>query len=215
MRILTLLAVCVICGGACVNGVAAELTVVTTDDTGEPLSDAVVSFTVPGAKSAAPRDDAHMRQRDKDFVPKVLAVATGTSVRFPNDDPVLHHVYSFSAAKAFELELYSNDVEPRVEFDTAGVVVVGCNIHDEMRGYIYVTSHSHFGTTDNHGETRFERLQAGNYELRIWHPRQAASSEMQVTVALSDDAERRVHVALDLHVDHATHVDPYERGGYE
>lgn len=198
-----------------VNAAAAEITVITTDSRGEHISDAVVSFTAPGNRHAAPPGEALMRQRNKDFEPKVLAVATGTSVRFPNEDPVLHHVYSFSPAKSFELDLYSNDTEPTVEFDVAGVVIIGCNIHDEMRGYIYVTSASHFGASDNNGEIRFDGLQAGNYELRIWHPRMASGTDVDVSISLMHDASERLHVALDLTVDHTDQIDAYERGGYE
>lgn len=212
MHIATVITICL---AVCINAVAAEITVLTTDSRGEPISDAVVTFSAPGSVHAAPPGGAQMRQRNKDFAPKVLAVAAGTFVHFPNDDPVLHHVYSFSPAKSFELDLYSKDTEPTVEFDVAGVVVVGCNIHDEMRGYIYVTADSHFGTSDENGELRFDRLQAGNYQLRIWHPRIHAGTEAYLNVSLAADANERVRVALDLDVDHSDHVDAYERGGYE
>ena len=79
-----------------------------------------------------------MAQQGKQFLPDVLVVPVGTSVHFPNRDSVRHHVYSFSPAKKFELKLYTGTPANPVVFDRAGVVTLGCNIHDRMVGWIVV-----------------------------------------------------------------------------
>ena len=93
------------------------------------------------------RRDAVVDQVDKEFTPKVNAILVGTSVIFPNHDNVRHQVYSFSPAKRFELPLYAGVPAQPVVFDTPGVVVLGCNIHDWMVGYVYVSESPYFAKT--------------------------------------------------------------------
>src|ERR1700687_3438464 len=81
-----------------------------------------------------------MKQNDRRFVPHALIVAPGTAVQLPNVDTVRHHVYSLSPAKRFELRLYSGMPPQPVVFDTPGIVVLGCNIHDWMAAFVYVTA---------------------------------------------------------------------------
>jgi len=111
------------------------------DAQGRPVPDAVV-VAVP--VDGNPRLPARAREEvvdqvDKEFVPRVQAVLVGTPVRFPNNDNVRHQVYSFSPAKRFELPLYAGVPAQPVVFDKPGVVVLGCNIHDWMIGYVYVS----------------------------------------------------------------------------
>src|SRR6185437_16515964 len=113
-----------------------SLEVIVKDDKGGPGSDAVV-YAV-GAASAAPRKQAVVDQRDKQFVPYVTPVQVGTAVIFPNSDNIRHHVYSFSSAKKFELPLYSGVPAQPVVFDMVGFVTLGCNIHDCMIAYVAV-----------------------------------------------------------------------------
>jgi plastocyanin len=123
----------------------------------------------PAARGGAPLT---MDQRDLAFVPEVLVVQTGTTVSFPNHDVVKHQVYSFSPAKSFQLPLYAGKVYPPLLFDKAGIVTIGCNIHDSMIGFIYVTDSPWFGKTDAEGVTEIAQLPAGRYDIALWHPRQ-------------------------------------------
>jgi len=77
-------------------------------------------------------------QVDKKFVPRVKVIHVGQSINFPNSDQTRHHVYSFSAANSFEIKLYKDTPANPVLFDHAGIVTLGCNIHDLMIGYVYV-----------------------------------------------------------------------------
>lgn len=147
-----------------------ELAVLVTDPDGEPIANAVVFLS--GGAAAEPGPAVKMTQRNQSFNPEVLAVAVGTEVEFPNEDLVRHHVYSFSPAKRFELKLYGGDEIQRVIFDKAGEVALGCNIHDDMLGYIYVVDSSLFGVTGEEGNLILKGLEDGvSYEAQVWHPR--------------------------------------------
>jgi plastocyanin len=139
---------------------------------GEPVRDAVV-YAVPegsAVQSLPPPDRVAIDQVDKEFVPYVTAVYVGTRVNFPNRDRIRHHVYSFSAAKSFEIPLYAGMPEELVAFDRPGEVVLGCNIHDWMKAYVYVVDTPFFAVTDGAGRAAIE-LPAGDYRVEIWHPR--------------------------------------------
>lgn len=114
---------------------------------------------------------AVMDQINMQFVPDILVIQTGSSVDFPNSDQIQHQVYSFSAAKRFQLSLYAGHKYPPVVFDRPGLVTVGCNIHDSMLGYIYVTDSPYFGRSDAHGQLTLHNLPSGSYTVTAWHPR--------------------------------------------
>lgn len=152
-----------------------QITVRVEDAHKHALADAVV-VAVPANGEVRVGDRPHANvvdQVDKEFVPKVLAVLVGTAVTFPNHDNVRHHVYSFSPAKRFELPLYAGVPARPVVFDKPGVVVLGCNIHDWMIGYVYVSESPFFATTGKDGTARFTDLPPGAYVVRVWHPQLA------------------------------------------
>ena len=150
---------------------------VTTPD-GQPIEDAVVvAVPADGATAAAARPRAeHIDQVDKEFVPRVKPVYVGSTMTFPNRDSVRHHVYSFSPAKRFELPLYTGTATQSVVFDKPGVVVLGCNIHDWMIGYVYVAESPWFAKTGADGKATLTELPPRAYVVRVWHP-QAAEPE--------------------------------------
>lgn len=149
---------------------AASLQVTVIDDKGRPVPHAVVFLESPdAARAAKPLANVEMAQKDKAFVPDTLVVTRGTSVQFPNRDTVRHHVYSFSPTKRFELKLYIGTPASPVVFDQAGVAVLGCNIHDEMIGWIAVVDTPYFGSTGADGQIRLNDVPEGNYRLRVWH----------------------------------------------
>lgn len=115
---------------------------------------------------------AVMDQVDKQFLPHILVVRKGTPVMFPNSDPVAHHVYSFSRPNDFTLPLYKGNPHDPVFFEHDGVVTLGCNIHDNMLGYIVVVDSDAFGITDESGSVILEATAAGeSLRVRIWSPR--------------------------------------------
>lgn len=180
---------------------AGELSVTVVGPDGSAIAGAVVVAQSAQADAGAARGSgqkAIMDQRDLQFVPEVLVVQTGTVVTFPNSDQVRHQVYSFSRAKPFQLSLYAGDSKPTVSFDRAGVVTLGCNIHDSMVGYIYVTDSPWFGRTDATGELRLHALPAGNYQLHVWHARlnEGAPEVLQSVTLAAGDAPALAQVKL-------------------
>lgn len=162
---------------------------------GAPLAGAVVSLH-PDVPVALPPAQAEVDQVDATFVPAVLPVTVGTRVSFPNSDNTLHQVYSFSPTKRFDLPLYSGRTAQPVTFDQAGVVAIGCNIHDWMVGHIVVLDTPYFATTGADGRVRIE-APPGNYRMEVWHPRAAevpAPQRVDVGVA----ATAPVHVGMAL-----------------
>ena len=152
---------------------AGELRAIIKDQEGKAVEDAVLLAT-PADPTKLPHpkpSDEIVDQIDKEFVPYVKPVLVGSMVHFPNKDNIRHHVYSFSPVKIFELPLYSGKTAPPVLFDKPGVVILGCNIHDWMLGYIYVSDTPFFTKTRQDGKASIEGLPAGEYLVRLWHPR--------------------------------------------
>jgi plastocyanin len=112
---------------------------------------------------------ATIDQINREFVPKVNVMRTGTSVTFTNSDRIRHQVYSFSPSKQFTLKLYAGSPETPVTFDKPGLVVLGCNIHDSMLAFVAIVDSPYFAKTPASGSTSFN-LPAGRYRLRVWHP---------------------------------------------
>ncbi|HEY4368298.1 MAG TPA: hypothetical protein VGN07_13775 [Steroidobacteraceae bacterium] len=177
---------------------AATLTVSVLDPHGQAVPGTVV-VAVPQhvAAPASRAASAVMDQLNKAFVPEVLVIRSGTSVVFPNSDAVSHQVYSFSPAKRFELPLYRGQPNAPILFDQPGVVVLGCNIHDTMTGYIYVTDSPWFGTADEKGQWHVASLPAGDYRITIWNPH-FAREEQSVEQSLSLGAEQTAAIRFQL-----------------
>jgi hypothetical protein len=151
---------------------AAELTVVLRTPSGRPVPDAVVSLYPGGrpAPLAPPRGPYRIGQRNTQFQPSVLIVPVGGQVAFPNYDSFRHHVYSFSPAKRFELKLYAREQDRTVRFDRAGVVPLGCNIHDQMTAFVNVADTGLVAQSDAAGRIVFPNVPAGPLVARLWHP---------------------------------------------
>ncbi len=111
-----------------------HLEVTLVDISGEPIEDAVIEVVLPAAMASqyAAISAGTIDQVDKEFVPTITTIVAGSEIHFPNSDDILHHVYSFSPIDTFDIPLYGNDVAARFveEFPLAGVVEIGCNIHD-------------------------------------------------------------------------------------
>jgi plastocyanin len=143
--------------------------VVATDGTGVAGAVVFLRTPVPPPAPGAPPGSAVMDQIDKQFVPHILPIAVGTEVRFPNRDQIHHHVYSFSRVKSFDLPLSKGEEAAPVDFDTPGVVKVGCNIHDWMTGVILVTPSAVFTTTDDAGAFTLRDVPDGEVTIAAWH----------------------------------------------
>jgi hypothetical protein len=113
---------------------------------------------------------ATMAQKGLAFVPAILPVQAGTRVQFPNFDDTYHNIFSYSAAKRFDLGRYRSDERPipSVLFDVPGLVTLHCDIHEHMRALILVLDTPHFVVTQPDGSFRLAGLPAGRHVLKVW-----------------------------------------------
>ena len=173
---------------------AAGVNVVVTDPAGNALADAVVMLEPVGAHLAVrPMLGAQIVQRDLQFTPPVSVVTVGTPVTFPNQDTVRHHVYSYSAAKTFQIKLYAGVPHAPIVFDKPGVAVLGCNIHDGMIAWVVVTDTPLWARSSAAGVARVGDVPAGSYQLLVWHSSLAETTPAQLlplTVAGADVDQR-------------------------
>jgi plastocyanin len=177
---------------------AATVTITVVDSKGEKVDNAVVTVTDPTNPSAGKVNDGTVTQIDKEFVPFVIAVEKGAKVSFPNKDSIRHHVYSFSEAKQFEIPLYSGTPGEPVAFDKPGVVALGCNIHDWMSSYIYVSPTPYFGVTDQRGVVTINQVPAGEFQVEVWHPElkgDVANTRHNLGVSMGDSATLTIEIS--------------------
>ena len=151
---------------------AAPLTVRVVDASGWPVRDAVVTLYPAGAAARPAHAGGRyvISQQNMQFHPFLTIVPVGSDVSFPNFDNTKHHVYSFSPAKTFELKLYGQDEARAVRFDKAGVVALGCNIHDQMSAFIVVVDTPFAAKTDARGVAVLRGLPGDNARVQVWHP---------------------------------------------
>lgn len=175
---------------------AAETTVVVSDGNGEPVGGAVVWINEGNNSdnSAAQLGPAIMAQQNKSFAPYALAVPVGARVEFPNRDRFRHHVYSFSKGNSFELELYGREEKRFVTFDTPGVVAVGCNIHDNMIGFIRVMDNTEVVYTNENGAAVISTSEGNAKEISVWHPN---ANDGEPVIAALNGATIHVSVSMD------------------
>jgi plastocyanin len=150
------------------------LTIDVSTPSGAAVADTVLVFDPLDAAPLPGHDTVVIDQVHKQFVPRVTVLRTGTAVTFPNSDQIRHQVYSFSPAKVFSLKLYAGSPKTAVTFDTPGLVVLGCNIHDQMVAFVGVVDTPYFAKTPASGSATVD-LPAGRYRLRVWHPDLAAA----------------------------------------
>ena len=156
---------------------AAVLTLQISDQSGRPLADAVAMLypdtpdSAP-AKPAAPREHV-VDQKDETFLPLVEIVAVGDSVVFRNSDRTRHHVYTFSplATPPFDFILKPNESSAPILLQKAGVIPVGCNIHDFMINYLFVADSRWVAKSDEKGSVTLTDVPPGAYTVKLWHPR--------------------------------------------
>lgn len=153
--------------------IAGDLDLKLVDAAGRPVSDAVVTVRPAGGIPAGAIRfpwGTTMTQQDVAFAPHVLIVPVGATVRFPNKDKVRHHIYSFSKPARFEIKLFGQDETRSYTFTSAGAVALGCNIHDQMSGFIKVVD-TPFATKSNAaGQARISGLATGTAQVTVWHP---------------------------------------------
>lgn len=165
---------------------------------GQPLraaeaSEAVIYFRPKAPMPLPPGESSIMVTRRKQFVPRVLAITAGDTVRFPNEDPILHNAFSTSAENAFDTGQYGRGDGKAQLFDQPGLVRVYCNVHHSMFGFILVLDTPFYTRADGVGKFRLADLPEGEGELVVFHDRGAP---LKQTVTISKNSI--IDLKLDL-----------------
>jgi hypothetical protein len=135
-------------------------------------------------------------QKAAHFEPDLIVVPTGSTVQFPNSDPIFHNVFSLSKAQPFDLGYYPQGQSRTVKFNTPGVVQVYCHIHANMYAAIVVTASPWFQKPAEDGSFSFSGVPAGRYRLLAWH-KIAGLHKVDVEVPASGAAEVTIRVPVD------------------
>jgi plastocyanin len=147
-----------------------------------PQSLGVIMLTpIKGGKKRTPKQRI-IEQRGREFAPHVLAVPVGSTVSFPNFDPIFHNVFSLSKPKAFDLGMYKSGETREIKFDKPGIVRLGCNLHATMSAYLIVVDAPHYVVVDKDGRFSFSALAPGKYKVQAWNERAGdpLSSEIEI-----------------------------------
>jgi plastocyanin len=159
-----------VCGPAAATSFVARV----VDQDGKPVANAVISLVADGKEMPGPAtrlDPAKVvDQRDETFIPVVTILPRTGRVVFANNDKTKHQVYSFSPIKQFEITLAQGERSPSFAFDKTGVAVLGCNIHDHMIAYVFVSDSPWTALTGSDGQTMIADVPPGNYDVQVWHP---------------------------------------------
>jgi plastocyanin len=157
----------------------------------------VVVYLIPAASARAAAVaplSAQIDQRDLQFVPRIIAVSPGSTVSFPNSDPVMHNVFHPSTrAGGFDLGTYPQGEQRSFTFDNEGAYVIFCHVHPEMVAYVVVVASPYRVVTDDKGRFKLDGVVPGTYHLRTWH-RRLRTQDRVVSVA----ANGAVRVDLTL-----------------
>ena len=187
---------------------------VTVYDNNQKVQENVVVWLAPEQASGVNINKSlfTMTQKNRQFTPHILVVEKNSQVEFPNADSIMHHVYSFSKSKTFELKLYREQPQNPITFEQTGVVELGCNIHDWMLGYIVVVDSPYYAITNEQGVASFD-IQNGAYKLNVWHEgfRDISNIESQKVVItnnkLSYQLKQKLTLPIRVEVDE---FDDYE-----
>jgi plastocyanin len=172
------------------------------DQLGNPVENVVVSFDEDAPSTLNNVDVAIMDQVNVQFLPQVLIIQKNQSVAFPNSDNTRHHIYSFSKPKPFEIKMFSGGESKQLTFEQSGIVVLGCNIHDQMVGYIYVAENNNTSITNALG---IAEVPAAGIAVKLWHPKLSANKILRKDIQLPDTiTESPFSIVLTLLEDEVT-----------
>jgi plastocyanin len=144
------------------------------------------------APLTVPRKKEEMEQKGKRFIPHILAIEVGTTVDFPNLDPIFHNAFSNYDGQIFDVGLYPPGTSRAVPFRREGIVRIFCNIHPTMSAVVVVLKSPYFAATGKSGDFAIANVPSGSYRLHVFHER--------ATQQTLDALTRTMEVASDVEV---------------
>jgi plastocyanin len=146
-----------------------------------------------GAVPAVPPANATIQQHNQRLEPSLVIIPVGSTVEFPNQDPVFHNIFSLSRTQAFDLGYYAEGHSRTVKFVRPGIVQVYCHVHPNMYAAVIVTSSPWFGKPSAEGEFSWPDVPLGKYRLCVW---QKSMGVVHKDVVVGSAGSVRVNVAI-------------------
>lgn len=168
-----------------------------------------------GAKADRNAEPAEqVEQLDRRFVPDLVVVPVGSTVSFPNMDPIFHNIYSLSRAKTFDLGSYDKGETRRVNFPKPGIVDVYCHLHPNMAATVVVTPNRWYARPDRAGHYRIPDVPPGKYTVVAWH-KSAGFYRKSIVVEQGHDQsiDFLIPIDVDPRQDAQANQNPSEAGG--
>jgi plastocyanin len=160
-----------------------------------PITNVVVYVKDVAYRGPLTPTSAELRQEHETFLPHVLAITRGSTVEFPNDDPIFHNVFSLSSAATFDLRRYPQGQSRSQQFAKAGIVKVYCHIHSHMSATIVVLDHPYFTIPRPDGTFDLPAVPVGQHTLVGWHER---VGERSATVRVERGKAATVELSLPV-----------------
>jgi len=179
---------------------AKELDITVRDNKHQPLSEVIV-YLEPIDNMTLPKTEkvVEIGQLNKSFIPYASVIQAGNAVNFRNQDDITHHIYSPVGENRFSFKIRAGQQQSLSNFDTAGELAMGCNIHDWMAGYLLIVETPYFAITDINGRVDFSVQQAGEYNIIVWHPNlEASDNRVQKTIDTSEGRAFSVDLIASL-----------------
>jgi len=181
-------------------------------------ADAVVWLTaLNGNGNPSPTAGAKLVQKNKRFTPHVIAIAVGSEIEFPNQDPFFHDVFSIYRGKPFDLGLYESGSSRKVRFSQPGVSYIFCSIHPEMSAAVVALPTPYFAATAHDGIFQINHVPAGRYKLQVWYElateAELASITQEIDIKPGDNMLPPIALhSSDIPVEHLDkYGQPYQR----
>jgi plastocyanin len=156
------------------------------------LEGAAPAGIVPASAPPVPQ----VAQLDRRFSPDLLVISAGSTVSFPNMDPIFHNIFSLSKAKSFDLGSYDQGQSRKVLFPKPGIVDVYCHLHPNMEATIVVTPNRWYARADGSGQYRIPDVPPGKYTVVAWH-KYAGFFRKSITLEAGHDAVADFFIPLE------------------
>jgi plastocyanin len=160
-----------------------------------------------GATATDPQTQPQqIQQLDRRFTPDLVVVPVGSTVSFPNMDPIFHNIYSLSKPKSFDLGSYDKGETRKVTFPKPGIVEIYCHLHPNMEAVVVVTPNRWYARPDRNGEYRIPDVPPGHYTLVAWH-KSAGFFRKTITVESGHDFTANFLIPIDIDPAKDAHKD--------